>query len=176
MKRFSIYSRPIPFFMMIFPACALEPDPPTEQVTGKKDLVALRALPEQWDVAYHAKDLEALMQLYTQDAVRLPPEVAMQDGSEAIRDHFQWAFTEHTSEGEIVVLDARVSGDLGYIRGTYNGTSISKTDGEPLKYDERFVVVAQLRLTVPGRLSAKSGMTIHLSNSNRMCQIACCWD
>jgi uncharacterized protein (TIGR02246 family) len=144
MKRIAIHLVPILFVIMILPACAPEPEPPAEQVTNiEADMEALKALPEQWDVTYHANDLEAIMQLYTQDAVRLPPNEDIQDGKEAIRNHLQSEFSEYTSEGEIVVIDARVSGDLGYVRGTYIGKSTSKTGGEPIMYDNRFVTVAQ---------------------------------
>jgi uncharacterized protein (TIGR02246 family) len=144
MRRLSIHLGPFLFIIMILPGCAPEPEPPAEQGTSiEADMEAVRALPEQWDVAYHANDLEALMQLYAHDAIRLPPDEAIQDGEEAIRNHHQLDFSEYTSEGDMVVVDARVSGDLGYVRGTYNGTSTPKADGEPIKYDNKFVMVIQ---------------------------------
>ena len=64
-------------------------------------------------------------------------------GKEAIRNHLESEFAEYTSEGEVVVIDAKFSGDLGYARGIYKGTSTSSTGGDSIEYDNKFVVVFQ---------------------------------
>jgi uncharacterized protein (TIGR02246 family) len=132
------------FVTAFLSACAPEPAPPTEPVTNvEADLEALKAIPKKWAAAYHQNDLEAVMLLYARDAVRIPPNEAIQEGKDAIRSHLQTEFSEYTSVGDISVVDAKVSGDLGFIRGTYNGMSTSKTGGEPIRYDNKFVVVTQ---------------------------------
>ena len=66
--------------LMLLPACAPQPEPQAEPVaeeapSTEADLEAIRAIPKQWEAAYHSGNLEELMPLYAQDAVRLPPTV-----------------------------------------------------------------------------------------------------
>ncbi len=126
------------------PSCAQEQAlPPAPVSNTEADLETVKAIPEQWAAAYHANNLEAVVQLYTQDAARIPPNEENQEGKEAIRNHLESEFAEYTSEGEIVVIDAKVSGDLGFARGIYKGTSTSSTGGDSIEYDNKFVVVFQ---------------------------------
>jgi uncharacterized protein (TIGR02246 family) len=105
------------------------------------DKEALTAISSQWEAAYHANDLDAVMQDYAQDAVRMPPNETIEEGKEAIRNSHQAFFSEYTSDGAIEVIDVQVSGDLGYVRGTYKGMSTPKAGGDPIKSDDRFVAV-----------------------------------
>ncbi len=142
MKKLSILVGSILLFIIFLPACAPEPAPPTEAVTNvAADIEALKAIPSQWEAAYHANDLDAVMQDYAQDAVRMPPNEAIEEGKEAIRNSHQAFFAEYTSDGAIEVVDVQVSGDLGYVRGTYKGTSTPKAGGDPIKSDTKFVAV-----------------------------------
>ncbi len=71
----------------------------------------------------------------------MPPIEAIEEGKDAIRNSHQAFFSEYTSDGTIVVVDAQVSGDLGYVRGPYKGTSTPKAGGDPIKSDTKFVVI-----------------------------------
>ena len=148
MKYLFILTGVVCLSFMLLPACAPEPVQEAEPVTEEApsiaaDLETIKAIPKQWEAAYHSDNLEKLMPLYAQNAVRMPPDVPILDGKEAIRSAFELVFSEFKSEGEIVVLDAKVSGDLGYLRGTYIGTATPKAGGDPIEYDNKFVVVCQ---------------------------------
>ena len=144
MKKLSILVGSVLLVIIFLPACAPEPAPPTEAVTNvEADIEALKAIPSQWEAAYHANDLDAVMQDYAQDAVRMPPNEAIEEGKEAIRNSHQAFFSEYTSDGAVEVVDIQVSGDLGYFHGTYKGSSTPKAGGEPIIADQKFVVVTQ---------------------------------
>ena len=133
------------FVSIVLPSCDPAPEPPAENIPNvEADIEAQQTIENEWQSAFAAQDLETLMSLYAQDAVRMPTNSAILEGKEAIRTHYQQLFKEHTlEEGDNVVVDIRVSGDLAYIRGTYKGTGIPKTGGESVVYDQKYVTVCQ---------------------------------
>ena len=53
------------------------------------DIEANKNLIDAWDKAHNSGDIEGLMSLYTDDAVRIPPNKPALVGKEAIRSLFQ---------------------------------------------------------------------------------------
>jgi uncharacterized protein (TIGR02246 family) len=135
----------VAFFSLAFlPACAPPPEPPTvESPSVEADIEALKTAAADWDAAWNSQDLEKLLSLYTEDAVRMPPNEAAEVGKEAIRGSLQRSFGEFTSQGGSVVDDVRVSGDLAYVRGTGEYTDTPKTGGEPIQGVGKWVAVHQ---------------------------------
>ena len=144
MKRSFIFVVSILLAVFFLPTCAQEQAPPTEPVTNiEADIEALKAIPNEWEVVYHASDIEAVMQQYAPGAVRMPANEPIQEGKAAIRSAHEIDFSEYTSVGGNEIIDVQVSGDLGYIRGTYNGTSTPKAGGDTIEYDQKWVVVCR---------------------------------
>lgn len=144
MKHLLIFSAMICLAIGLFPGCAPESKPPIEEVPNvEADIAALKAATEEWDVAWNSQDLEKLLSLYTEDAVRMPPNEASVVGNEAIRASIQRSFDEFTSEGVSTVGDVRVSGELGYARGTFEATNTPKAGGEPVVENSKWIIVHQ---------------------------------
>jgi uncharacterized protein (TIGR02246 family) len=75
--------------------------------------------------ASHAGDADALADLYTDDAVLLPPDHPPIRGREAIRSYWR----QGTDEGlEVTTLTVEVDGAVGYLAGQY---TLPATDEEP---------------------------------------------
>ena len=130
----------LPFLL----ACTPPAEPPSVEVpSAKEDIEALKTAAAEWDVAWNSQDLEKLLSLYTEDAVRMPPNEAADVGKEAISAYVQRSFGEFTSQGGSVVDDVRVSGDLAYVRGTGDYTNTPKTGGEPIQDLGKWVIVYQ---------------------------------
>jgi len=73
---------------------------------------------DAWEAALNAKDVDALVELYTSNARVLPPNGKMQSGSAAVRAEFG-AMIDAGLSGELTSVEAMVFGDIGYNVGTY---------------------------------------------------------
>ena len=86
------------------------------------DTAALEARSDAWESALNAKDVDALVDLYTDDARLLPPDGAMTSGREGVRAVFGGMIDAGIS-GETTRVETTVSGDVAYIVGTFSLTA-----------------------------------------------------
>lgn len=107
------------------------------------DIEANKNLVEAWDEAYNAGNIEGLLALYTDDAVKIPPNEPPYVGREAIRAHFQQAFDQFIEETDSVVVDAKIGADLAFVRGTWKDILTPKAGGEALNLNGSFVAINQ---------------------------------
>jgi ketosteroid isomerase-like protein len=110
-------------------SCVNEPDPDPEA-----DRLALAKLTaEDWDVNVLAGNMDANIDFYTEDAVRIQDGM-IYSGKEAIRSllttEVRPGFT--ISSCENTVDDIRISGDLATVRGTFLGSWAHQEWGDTL--------------------------------------------
>lgn len=118
----------LPLFLMIL-GCTQAPMATDPSVLSSKT--------EAWEAAFNAKDIDALVALYTSDGRILPPNAEMASGGDAVRTIFGGMIDAGMS-GELASIEAMVSGDVGYDVGTYT----LRVDGEVIdtgKFVETFV-------------------------------------
>ena len=76
------------FLLFFFSGC--------EQQSGKSnteaDLVAIQTLVQQWCTAVEAGDVTAVMNLYADDIVRMPPDAPVIQGKQAIEEVYRGGF------------------------------------------------------------------------------------
>ncbi len=73
---------------------------------------------DAWEAALNAKDIDALVAIYTSDARVMPPNNEMQRGGAAVRAEFG-AMIDAGLSVELTTVDVLISGDMGYDYGTY---------------------------------------------------------
>ncbi len=95
------------------------------------DIQAQRDLAVEFDAAVNSGDLQRFLALYTESALRLPPGGGPLQGKEAIGRAIQQFFNEYDAAHQLIVLDARVSGNLAFARGRWQSTGTPKDGGEP---------------------------------------------
>jgi ketosteroid isomerase-like protein len=113
--------------ILVFTGCnqaALPVDPSV--ITSRSDA---------WEAALNAADIDALVALYTSDARLLPPNGEIVSGSAAVRTEFG-GMIDAGLGGELMSVEAMVSGDIGYNVGTY-----TLTDGDNLVDTGKFIEV-----------------------------------
>ena len=88
------------------------------QSAPSTDTAALEARSDAWIAALNAKDVDALVDLYTDDARLLPPDDAMTSGKDGVRAAFG-GMIEAGIGGETTRIETKVLGDVGYIVGTF---------------------------------------------------------
>ena len=101
-------------FALILLTCAPQTQPVVEEAASTEaDVEAIRALCVQWTTAAEAGDVDGLVALYTDDAVRLPPDGPSYSGKAAFEENFRGDFEKFSIEvvwpiegtEEIVVAD-----------------------------------------------------------------------
>jgi len=112
-------------------------------VDVEADVEAIKKITDDFNAAINAGDIDNLVSLYTDDAVRIPPNEPALIGKEVIRNMFQGQLDKFTVQNEGVVVDLKVSGDLAFVRGSWTSINTPKTGGEPLKENGSFVSVNQ---------------------------------
>jgi len=86
------------------------------------DTAALEARSDAWETALNTKDIDALVNLYTEDARLLPPDGAMTTGRDGVRAAFGGMIDAGLS-GETTRVETTVLGDIAYIVGTFSLTA-----------------------------------------------------
>ena len=99
--------------------------------TRAADEATLRNLDAEWSKAAGAKDLEKTVSYYTDDALILPPNIPTIQGKQGARTMWQGMFSVPGFGGGWKATKVEVSGDLGWVTGTYE---LSETDasGRPI--------------------------------------------
>ena len=75
-----------------------------------------------WERALNAKDIDALVDLYTTDTRILAPNRKMAQGQDAVRAEFG-AMIDAGLSGDLTSVEAMASGNIGYNVGTYTLTA-----------------------------------------------------
>jgi ketosteroid isomerase-like protein len=87
------------------------------------DVAAIHAADQAWLKGYNSGDVAAVVSLYGEDAVLLPPGAASAKGRTAIHAFFEKDMAASAREGLKFSLgtkpDGGVSGDMGWSSGTY---------------------------------------------------------
>lgn len=96
--------------------------------------VAARAA--AWEQAYNAGNPSGLVELYTDDGCRMPPNAKAVQGKEALMAHFKATATQG-QKVTVAVTAAESSGALGYGTGTY---VVTAADGKHLDHGKWMLV------------------------------------
>lgn len=73
----------------------------------------------EWERMLNEKDIDGIVDLYTDDARIMPPNGVTKTGKSAVREEFG-AMINANLGGELRTLEAKVAGDMGYRVGTYH--------------------------------------------------------
>ncbi len=98
---------------------------------------------EDFNAAYNAGDAAALADLFTDDAVLIPPNGAPHTGKERIQSRYQWRFDQFTVKHSINTEETKVAGDWAFSRGTYKLLLTPKEEGEPSEVTGMYILICQ---------------------------------
>jgi len=107
------------------------------QAPMSTDPSAIVAATQAWEAALNAKDVDAIVALYTSDARVLPPGAEMATGSDVVRTVFG-GIIDAGIGGELTSIESKVFGDLAYDVGTLT----LRVDGEVVATG-KFIVTLQ---------------------------------
>lgn len=117
---------------LLLSACTPPPDQePSTQVDAAAELNALAAAAESYHRAASAKDRDAVVALYADDAMMIPPDADRVQGIEGVRN-YRFGFIESPSAEvafELVNVVVSDAGDMGWTLGIANA-SFTTADGQ----------------------------------------------
>jgi len=134
-------------FALILLTCAPRTQPVVEEAASTEaDVAAIRVLTERWIAAVGAGDVDGVLALYTDDAVRLSPDGPTVSGKEAFEEYFSGAFEQFSFEvvwpvegtEEIVVADG-----WAYHLSEYIVMATPKEGGETMEEKGNVVEIIQ---------------------------------
>jgi uncharacterized protein (TIGR02246 family) len=103
------------------------------------DIQAIDALRVKYMDAYRSEDVTALVELFTADALRMPPNEPMLRGSEKLRDDFADTFEHESFNVTITTDELEFAGDWAYTRGTYSAEIKDKASEEVTQDNGKWV-------------------------------------
>ena len=109
------------------------------KVDIEADTKAIKSLTEKYDATINSGDLDSLMSIYTDDAVRMQPNMPALVGKDAIRSVMQSFFENYTIDLKETTDEVIVAGDWAFARGTYIYTLTPKVGGEPIRDSGKWV-------------------------------------
>ena len=74
---------------------------------------------EQFMSAFNAGDAQALAELYTEDALLLPPNSDFAEGKDAIRDYWQAVMDAGVAQAQLEIREVEQYGDVAHEVSTY---------------------------------------------------------
>ena len=93
----------------------------------------LRAAAAEWDRAFNAADLAALVALYADDAISMPFNAPVSQGRAALEASFRTFFAENEAARHHTLLDEiQISPDFATERARYQLTFTSRQDRKPV--------------------------------------------
>ena len=121
---------------LLVAACGPAEEQPASQAPSQaEDVAAIKAFGPKAVAATNAGDAAALADLYTEDAIHMPPNRPALVGKEAIQSSYQTGFAQFTQKLTLTLEEVEVSGDWAFSRSTYTGTGTPKAGGEPIFED-----------------------------------------
>jgi len=125
-----------------FALACQQPPPPSPPDTRAADERAIREADAAWSKAAAAKDVEAYVSFYAEDALVLPPNAPRQTGKESIRKGLsvEMANPGFALSWQASKAEASRGGDLAYTVGTYQFT-MTGPKGKPVTDRGKYVIV-----------------------------------
>jgi len=116
-----------------------EAEEPETMALTDEDIAAIKASTESFVQAWESRDFDALMALYTEDAILMPPNAPLVQGRATLR-----AFNESfppVKEVNLIIEEIDGRGDLAYVRGIYSMTIEMEGVPEPIQDTGKYIEI-----------------------------------
>jgi uncharacterized protein (TIGR02246 family) len=111
---------------------------------NRADIAALKEILNKYGATCNAGDLEGWLSLWADDGIQMYPGAPSRVGKEQIRAGMKPAFDQFILKIVIMPdMEAKVSGNLGFARGTYTLSMIPKAGGETSEFDGKYLTILE---------------------------------
>jgi uncharacterized protein (TIGR02246 family) len=109
---------------------------------NKADIAALKEMLNKYAAMCHAGNLEGWLSLWADDGIQMYPGAPSRVEKEQIRAGMKPAFDQFILKIAInSEMEAKVSGNLGFTRGTYTLSMTPKAGGETSMFDGKYLTI-----------------------------------
>jgi len=109
----------------------------------KTDITAIKEQIKQYAVTCNAGDFDCWISLWTDNGIQMPPDTPARIGKDQIRAAMKPIFDNFILKMAITNKEAKVSGDLGFLRGTYILSMAPKGGGQTIKVDGKYLTILE---------------------------------
>jgi uncharacterized protein (TIGR02246 family) len=105
-----------------------------------------KAIKEIWNnyiLGCNTGDVDLWSNLWTDDGIRMSPDMPPVFGKEQIREGIKSSFNDFNFDFDIKVREIKVSGELAYSSGTFTNLMTSKTDGQKTKIEGKYLSILE---------------------------------
>ncbi|HRW10612.1 MAG TPA: nuclear transport factor 2 family protein, partial [Caldilineaceae bacterium] len=106
-------------------------------------VAAVNAIWREYEAAQIASDPDRWVALWTEDGVKMPPDVPALEGKEAIYARAQRSMAEPIDDMVITALETQSAGDWAYSRGTFTFTYTIAETGVQELMEGKFMTILQ---------------------------------
>lgn len=112
-------------------------------VDVEADITAINEIWTQYAVACNTGDLDLWISLWTDDGIRMAPDIPAVIGKEQIRATMKSLFDQFIFKGVINNEEVRVVGDWAFSRGTGTLSTTPKKGGKTTKIDAKYLTILE---------------------------------
>ncbi len=117
------------FCLIGLPACSRPDESAANETSSAADVEAIKAVMSEYVSGYESRDPDRFGDVFTEDAVRMPPNGAAVVGSKRIRSYYEEWFQRESLDVTLAPSEIQVSGDWAFAWGSYEATVTSIADG-----------------------------------------------
>lgn len=110
-------------------ACSTREDS-SHETTPAGAVEAVKATMAKYVSGYESKDVESFVNVFTEDAIRMPPNGPAIFGSDGIREYYEDWFEAESLDVVVTPKEIEVSGNWAFAWGTYKAVVTSATAGD----------------------------------------------
>ena len=125
------------WLVIVLMSTACQPPAQEAGTLSEDDVGAIEGIIQKYVQAFLAKDLNAYTDLWTEDAVEMPPNSPALEGREAIIQN--WMAGTTPTKFVLDVIDIHGTGDVAYVRGTYLIIMTVAGVPEPVRDDGKYL-------------------------------------
>ena len=104
-----------------------------KEVDVEADIAAIKEMMKKYEAATNAGDFDSWISLWADDGVRMPPNGPSRSGVAQITEEVKPIFEQFKADIKITNIDeARVFGDIGLTRCSYNLAATPKAGGDKI--------------------------------------------
>jgi len=119
----------------------------------QSEVAAVRRVLESVIAADNARDVEAVLAQYADDAVLLPPGEAAVDGKQAIKLRYQSLFEQSNPELSFASDETVIAGEWAFDRGLTRGRLVQRAGGEPRMVKDKYLMVLRQQMNGMWRIA-----------------------
>jgi uncharacterized protein (TIGR02246 family) len=121
------------FFQVLMMACSAS-ESAGANPRLESEISAIEALMENYVSGYQSKDVDSFVNVFTADAIRMPPNGTAIVGSDKVRAYYEDWFAKESLDVVVTPREIQVVGDWAYAWGTYE-SSVTLTENEATRAD-----------------------------------------